>query len=313
MFLGVLFGVLGCALWGLIYIVPLWLPDYSPATIAMGRFAVYGACSLVLCWHYRRELSALKVSDWLKAFCLGFFGNAVYYIFLTQGIRWAGVPTSGMLMALIPLNVALLTNRPGARTSVVVPWRRLWLPLLMILLGLWIGNIDEFSEISSQTSSKEYWLGFLCSVTAMALWTWFPIRNSQWLISHPKVSPVVWTCAQGGTIFPAAVLCFSAVNLDSWMNGASFFGPDPVVFICVMLIAGLACGWGGMALWNMMSARLPVALSGQMIVFETIFSVIYALIYKQQAPGWTLVVGIGLLLSGVSISLKVFQDASRKN
>ena len=48
MFLGVLFGVLGCALWGLIYIVPLWLPDYSPATIAMGRFAVYGACSLVL-------------------------------------------------------------------------------------------------------------------------------------------------------------------------------------------------------------------------------------------------------------------------
>ena len=224
MFLGVLFGVLGCALWGLIYIVPLWLPDYSPATIAMGRFAVYGACSLVLCWHYRRELSALKVSDWLKAFCLGFFGNAVYYIFLTQGIRWAGVPTSGMLMALIPLNVALLTNRPGARTSVVVPWRRLWLPLLMILLGLWIGNIDEFSEISSQTSSKEYWLGFLCSFTAMALWTWFPIRNSQWLISHPKVSPVVWTCAQGGTIFPAAVLCFSAVNLDSWMNGASFFG-----------------------------------------------------------------------------------------
>ena len=97
MFLGVLFGVLGCALWGLIYIVPLWLPDYSPATIAMGRFAVYGACSLVLCWHYRRELSALKASDWLKAFCLGFFGNAVYYIFLTQGIRWAGVPTSCLL------------------------------------------------------------------------------------------------------------------------------------------------------------------------------------------------------------------------
>ena len=200
MFLGVLFGVLGCALWGLIYIVPLWLPDYSPATIAMGRFAVYGACSLVLCWHYRRELSALKASDWLKAFCLGFFGNAVYYIFLTQGIRWAGVPTSGMLMALIPLNVALLTNRPGARTSVVVPWRRLWLPLLMILLGLWIGNIDEFSEISSQTSSKEYWLGFFCSFTAMALWTWFP----RWFGLAPRAvqfsrqqffafQPLIWT------------------------------------------------------------------------------------------------------------------------
>lgn len=91
---------------------------------------------------------------------LRFFGNAVYYVLLTKGVRLAGVPTSGMLMALIPLNVALLTNRPGAETTVVVPWRRLSLPLAMILIGLWIGNIDEFSEISVATSSVEYWLGF---------------------------------------------------------------------------------------------------------------------------------------------------------
>lgn len=312
MFLGVLFGVLGCALWGLIYIVPLLLPDYSPTTIAMGRFAVYAAGSLVLCWYYRRPLSELSASDWVKAFCLGFFGNAVYYIFLTQGVRWAGVPTSGMLMALIPLNVALLTNRPGAKNTIVVPWKKLWLPLLMILAGLWIGNVDEFSEIASRTSSKEYWLGFLCSAAAMLLWTWFPIRNSQWLIAHPKVSPVVWTCAQGGSMLPATIVIYAGVNFDSWLQGAPVLGPDPVTFVWVMVVAGLLCGWGGMALWNMMSARLPVALSGQMIVFETIFSVIYALIYRQEAPGWTLLVGLVLLLSGVSISLRVFQNAALK-
>lgn len=143
MFLGVLYGILGCSLWGFIYIIPLLLPEYSPATVAMGRFTVYSIGSLVICYYCRKTLALLTTSDWIKAFCLGFFGNAVYYVLLTKGVRLAGVPTSGMLMALIPLNVALLTNRPGAETTVVVPWRRLSLPLAMILIGLWIGNIDE--------------------------------------------------------------------------------------------------------------------------------------------------------------------------
>jgi putative membrane protein len=266
----------------------------------------------VICYYCRKTLALLTASDWVKAFCLGFFGNAVYYVLLTKGVRLAGVPTSGMLMALIPLNVALLTNRPGAETTVVVPWRRLSLPLAMILVGLWIGNIDEFSEISVATSSAEYWLGFLCSFGAMALWTWFPIRNSQWLLKHPNVSPLAWTTAQGASMLPATLLCYVAVNFETFLHGGAVLGPTPVKFVLLMVVAGLVCGWAGMALWNMMSARLPVALSGQMIVFETIFSVIYSLIYKQQAPKWTLVVGVFLLLGGVLLSLKVFRDSGRK-
>ena len=117
MFLGVLYGILGCSLWGFIYIIPLLLPEYSPATVAMARFTVYSIGSLVICYYCRKTLALLTASDWVKAFCLGFFGNAVYYVLLTKGVRLAGVPTSGMLMALIPLNVALLTNRPGAETT----------------------------------------------------------------------------------------------------------------------------------------------------------------------------------------------------
>ena len=248
MFLGVLYGILGCSLWGFIYIIPLLLPEYSPATVAMGRFTVYSIGSLVICYYCRKTLALLTTSDWIKAFCLGFFGNAVYYVLLTKGVRLAGVPTSGMLMALIPLNVALLTNRPGAETTVVVPWRRLSLPLAMILIGLWIGNIDEFSEISVATSSVEYWLGFLCSFGAMALWTWFPIRNSQWLLKHLNVSPLAWTTAQGASMLPATLLCYVAVNFETFLHGGAVLGQTPVKFVLLMVAAGLICGWAGMAL-----------------------------------------------------------------
>ena len=42
MILGFLFAVLACAIWGLIYIFPLILPEYDPVLIASARFAVYG-------------------------------------------------------------------------------------------------------------------------------------------------------------------------------------------------------------------------------------------------------------------------------
>ena len=73
MFLGVLYGILGCSLWGFIYIIPLLLPEYSPATVAMGRFTVYSIGSLVICYYCRKTLALLTTSDWIKAFCLGFF------------------------------------------------------------------------------------------------------------------------------------------------------------------------------------------------------------------------------------------------
>ena len=138
------------------------------------------------------------------------------------------------------------------------------------------------------------------------------------VVSDPKQSMVaeapqrVAVGLDNGTRLPATLLCYVSVNFETFLHGGAVLGQTPVKFVLLMVAAGLICGWAGMALWNMMSARLPVALSGQMIVFETIFSVIYSLIYKQQAPKWTLVVGVFLLLGGVLLSLKVFRDSGRK-
>ena len=51
-----------------------------------------------------------------------------------------------------------------------------------------------------------------------------------------------------------------------------------------MLNLGLAIGasWLGNGLWNAASKRLPLTLSGQMIVFETLFALLYAFIYDQR-------------------------------
>ena len=73
--------------------------------------------------------------------------------------------------------------------------------------------------------------------------------------------------------------------------------------------SGLMGSWVGIVFWNAMSQRLPTALAGQMIVFETIFAVTYAHVLRMQWPEWNMLAGMALLLSGVMLSLKVFQTA----
>ena len=67
MFLGLLYAVIACAIWGLIYIFPLILPEYDPVMIASARFAVYGMACLLFVPFQIKELKKLTRSDWFFA------------------------------------------------------------------------------------------------------------------------------------------------------------------------------------------------------------------------------------------------------
>ena len=40
-------------------------------------------------------------------------------------------------------------------------------------------------------------LGGLLAAGAVACWTWYPIRNAEWLRAHPDRSPRGWAAAGG--------------------------------------------------------------------------------------------------------------------
>jgi drug/metabolite transporter (DMT)-like permease len=73
-----------------------------------------------------------------------------------------------------------------------------------------------------------------------------------------------------------------------------------------LLNLGLAIGasWLGNGLWNAASKRLPLTLSGQMIVFETLFALLYAFIYDHRLPRPLEITAIALLVAGVSWSVR---------
>ena len=66
-----------------------------------------------------------------------------------------------------------------------------------------------------------------------------------------------------------------------------------------MLAMGLLASWLGTLCWNEASQRLPTALVGQFIVFETLSALAYAYLLRGEWPGLVTGAGIALLVAGV--------------
>ena len=82
-------------------------------------------------------------------------------------------------------------------------------------------------------------------------------------------------------------------------------GPRPWVFVGLMFAIGLFASWLGTLCWNEASQRLPTALVGQLIVFETLSALAYALMLRGGWPPAATLAGVVLLIAGVSWALRV--------
>jgi drug/metabolite transporter (DMT)-like permease len=63
--------------------------------------------------------------------------------------------------------------------------------------------------------------------------------------------------------------------------------------------------WLGTLCWNEASQRLPTALVGQLIVFETLSALAYAFMLRGRLPEAETLAGIALLVAGVLWALRV--------
>jgi drug/metabolite transporter (DMT)-like permease len=151
-------------------------------------------------------------------------------------------------------------------------------------------------------------------VGAVACWTWYPIRNADWLRTHADRSPSAWATAQGLATLPLAAMGYALLwAFDAAFGGGGLqmpFGPRVWEFIGLMLAIGLFASWLGTLCWNEASQRLPPALAGQLIVFETLAALAYALMLRGQAPAPGVLVGVALLVAGVLWALRVKPQAA---
>ena len=320
MLVGVFFALIAGLLWGLVFIVPLLLPSHSPALLSVGRYLAFGLVCVVLSMFQWRALRALTARDWSWAFALSVVGNFVYYCFLAFSIQTLGNPLPSLIIGTLPLVIALCANLGLAQSKAAptVAWRSLALPAVLLLAGLACVNGQELTRLTA-LSTEQYALGLLAALLAVAAWTWYPLFNDRHLKQAPHIKATTWATAQGlATLLPsmvlfAALLAFqsttqtdSQAKNDLMSNIAANASNLPPLFWTLMLVLGFASSWLGTVCWNASCQRLPAAVSGQLIVFETLAALGMGYAYRGEWPTLLSLLGIALLMIGVLLGVRSF-------
>jgi len=332
MWTGTLFALAAGLMWGLVFIGPLLLADYPPAMLSFGRYLAFGLIALPLAWFDRVRLAQLSRGDWIEAAKLGLVGNIVYYLCLSAAIQHAGGPLPTMVIGTLPVVIAISSNLRDAARDGRLPWPRLLPSLVLIGAGIACVNQVELTQLRADENADagRYALGALLALGAVACWTWYPMRNADWLRDHPDRPPRAWATAQGVATLPMALLGYAlfvgwqwlALGAPTLVAGAGvpvapgapaaavdlgwlLFGPRPAAYLGLMFAIGLFASWLGTLCWNEASQRLPTALVGQLIVFETLSALAYAFMLRGQWPAPATLAGIALLVAGVLWALRV--------
>ena len=310
MWVGTLYALAAGLMWGLVFVGPLLLPEYPAALQSVGRYLAFGLIALPLAAFDRAELRRLRAADWREALKLAAIGNLLYYLCLASAIQRAGAPVPTMIIGTLPVVIAISANLRNGHRDGHLPWRKLAPSLLLIALGIACVNQVELQALRDdpQADPWRYASGALLALIAVACWTWYPLRNADWLRAHPDRSPRAWATAQGVAILPLALLGYALLWGVMKLRGADFpmpLGPRPEFFIALMVAIGLFASWLGTLCWNQASQRLPTALVGQLIVFETLAALAYAFMLRGQMPQPLTLLGIGLLIGGVLWAVRV--------
>jgi drug/metabolite transporter (DMT)-like permease len=310
MLTGTAFALAAGLMWGLVFVAPLLLPQYPPLLLSFGRYLAFGLIALALAAVDRRGLATLSRADWIEALKLSVVGNLLYYLCLAGGIQRAGGPLPTMIIGTLPVVIALVSNRRDAARDGQLPWGRLAPTLGLIAAGISLVNMGELRALraAGHVDLGRYISGALLTIGAVACWTWYPIRNADWLRAHADRSPRTWATAQGLATLPLAAAGYAAWLAWEAASGPRFalpFGPMPWRFLGLMASLGLLASWLGTLCWNEASQRLPTTLVGQLIVFETLAALTYAFLLRGSPPTATTMAGIVLLVAGVAWALRI--------
>jgi drug/metabolite transporter (DMT)-like permease len=303
---GILFAVAACFIWGLIFVVPLFMDGFSAIEVALGRYFFYGLVSSLLLFRARlKGLCRYPFAIWKKALGFSLLSTIGYYTFVVMSLRYSTPAVSALVLGISPISIAFYGNWKHRECS----FRSLVIPSVLILCGLLIINAPHLMESDSPST---YVLGLLCCCWALFTWTWYAVSNAYFLKEHPEIASGDWSTLIGvGTLF--WVISFAAllgILFAEQIEIGKYFDLNTALFSFLLGCAalGLLCSWLGGFLWNRASVYLPVSFAGQLMVFETIFGLLFVYSIESRTPPLAECFGIALFLAAILYGIKSLRD-----
>jgi drug/metabolite transporter (DMT)-like permease len=294
--LGVALAAVTGALWGLVFLAPELTTAFSPLLLVAGRYIAYGAMALLLAlprWSAIRPL--LTGRNLAIAFVLSILGNTLYYSLLANAITLAGVPISTLIIGFMPVTVAIV----GSMRKGALPIRSFAPALLLAVAAIVIISVDALAADGAGGSAPI--LGLLLAIAALFSWTAFAVGNSYALEHRPGISARDWNLILGVvTGFQGLCLLPLALQARALPTDGALWLQFILICVVIAFLASLVAN----ALWNQVSRLLPLTLIGPLVVFETLFALLYGFVWEGRMPDTVEYVAIALMLASVIASVR---------
>lgn len=315
MITGLFFALGACFVWGLIFIIPSFLGDYSSLEVALGRYFSYGILSFVLLfrkgWSIPRRI---PLRAWGMAAIFGLISNVLYYIGVVVGLRYATAPVTVLILGMCPILVAFYGNWQTKECS----YRSLVFPCMWMVIGMILVNISEIDWTFTEYSASQYLLGLVCIIGSLLSWSWYAVNNARFLKKNINVPRSEWSTLIGvGTLIWVLLGVFI---LEKWASEEVFYlkkflnlAPESLRFFGWIAVLGVICSWLGCYLWNQASSYLPISLMGPFIIFETIFGLLFVYSVDLRFPSWLELIGVFSMLGGLLLSIYLFKRQTQSS
>ncbi len=284
--LGIVAGIVAGAFWGLVFLAPELTRGFTPIQLSAGRYLAYGLIAAILVSRsWRRLFATLTWREWKALAWLSFAGNITYYFFLAKAVQTGGIAMASIVIGLLPVMITLV----GSRDAGAVPLRSLVQSIFLSTAGLCC--------ISWQHLQSGSLAGLLYASGALASWTAYAVGNSRWLARLQSVTPHEWSMLTGlVTGAEALLLAVPALSSGAPQHSAS----EWLYFAAVVTSVAILCSIIGNGFWNYASRALPLTLTGQLIVFETLFAALYGFLWEARWPTVVETLAMALLVAGVA-------------
>ncbi len=311
MLIGLLAGVITGALWGLTFVAPRAVLPFTELDLAVARYFIFGVISLMLMALPRFRPVNIGARRFWIAILLGGFGYVGYYIFVAFAVRLAGPAIPPLVIGALPIALAIYGNWQDRN----VRWRALVLPLGLICLGLLVVNLDTLSRAQTPSAQFKVLSGTLCAFAAFAIWMVYGIINAAIMRAEDAPDSLVWTGLQGigSMVWVLPIIPVAWFTGQTEIPHTALSSPEGLRFAGWALLLGIAGSWLATWCWVIASNRLPLALSAQLIVAETVFALIYGFAYDGHWPNNSEWLGASFLIVGVLAGVQIFTRKTSLN
>lgn len=288
--LGILAGILTGMLWGIVFVVPQALPDFTPLELSLGRYFFFGIASSFTLKRTWGHFKGFSTRDKWQVFWLSASGFWLYTILLFWAVNEAGGVLSTLVIGLLPITIPLTSKRTWRLDKFFA------LGLSLIFAGLLVLQLGPGKATGTPPLT---WAGVIPLLSCLAMWTWFGIKNTDFVQKHPEAKVSLTNLMGLSSFVILAVIGVFLVDMPKL-----FSHPQFGLFVMWSAVIGFGSSWSANVLWNICSKNCPATISGPLVVAETTFGLLYTFVFQNRLPAACEMAAIALFGFGVFLAIR---------